>query len=1787
MVDYRGITIEIEGNATQLSKTLQGIREDAKYVTSGLVEVNKSLKFDDGNVTLLAQKQEYLAKSIEIAHSKAEAYRAGLSALSKTIEENGELDAKQQAQYDQLQRSLISTERQAASYERQLEEITKAQDEQARSTGDLSQRMSDLGDRMTATGECLKTIGDAATVGLTLPLVAGTKQAVDAAVELDTAFHDLTKTADGTDAEMQKLKDSAIALSETQPVSAAELLQIEGMGAQLGYANDKLEGFAQTIAGMSVSTDMGVEEAATSVAQFSNIMGTAQEDTSRFGSTVIALGNNFAATESKTSDMALRLAAAGKQVGMSEADVLGLSTALVAMGVNAESGGSNVSKIMSQIDKDVALSSDNVQAWAQAAGMSAEAFAQAWRSDPVSALQALFGGMESAVSEGSNLSAILEDLGIKSSQATDVAKRLSSNSELLGDAVRTANEAWRENVALTDEVNSRNDSLASRLDVLRNKAQNVLAEVGEPIAEALIDLLDAAQPLFDLIKSGAQAFADMDEGAQKLVVTAGVLAAAFGPVNSMIGRTIEAAGGVIPAFGEIGDAIGMFKLGMSEGEGVVTSLSLATEGLSGVLSTALAGVGIGLAVNAVGMLVGALQDWQQHQEDVKDATSGLTSAMDAMDEAAGRYLEGIEGASERTGDLRDRIDEVIQKQAELARTMRDEWADVGSEGAAVDRYVDQIAELSAKSQLSKEDVAVLTNAVGQLNEKTGASISVLDEQTGKLSLSADQIREVAEAWARKEQAQQHEKDFNALLERQAEAHAALEEAERRGLSAMDELGGRTDEYLKTLGTMPSATSAANQSLSELRGAVAEADAAVEQAKAGMSDSGYTFSTVEAALASTGVSIEDLASLTAEQMAAIRSAFDGTAKSAAEAFEKIRQAARNSASTAGAIGSSGGSYANSDEYRALKEASDARYREQQRAYEDEATALSRHLDQIYTQRSKEYQAEYDLQKSELDKQLENLKSALDSEYQSQKSYYDSVYQEQRDQLGKQLAELRDQLGKQLAAQRDAYKKQLDSYKSSLDKRVQAARDANAKTLAARKAADSAEETQLSKSLDALYRARQKQIQKEYKEYQKQSQKRLKEAKAANAAETKDFKSATDQRIAAIKAEYAERRKALETNSGAGDIDAQIKALQDQTKAEQAEIKKREQEKKVSELRSAVQQAQTRRTRQDAEAALSEYLDELAQEARESERERQIEQLQDQKARIEEEVKAEQGKLDAERDQRIESYRQQRDDELTALQERQDEAYELLSEKLGEQAELVSEHNSEVLQSYRDQLNLQLEAMRERHASEQEALAESLSAQVEQLRANNEQQLAALSEWQAADLERITAHNESVIAETTEANNAALAQTKAANDAALAELSTANKAAIDGQKAYNDSVLAGMKDAQSNALADMKTAHQDQISNLKRSQSDALAEMRAAQSSALSDLKSNLGKGNAELSRGMSAAVTETDRKSADMRAAFAANTSKMSDDAGTNGTNAGKTLWQRLDEQKKHLGDTAENLRTQARDKLSPLVPDFRTIGQNAVTGRDGLNSGLESKRADLKNKTESLSGTAKTGLAARLNEANGVGSNMAGNFVSGIGSKSTSAYNTAQDVAVTARNAMGSVSASTTGNNFVVGFINGMNGVDIWSYAWNIGMSALDAIKSALGIASPSKKAMEVGRYFVQGAEVGVDQERERLIRRVAQISDDMTDALTPTLDLSELQRQAERQMSKQRWVTERARRANEASQRAEVQRLYIENAATAARQTPTVQVIFNNPVVRDELDFRRIEQMVNAGMRRAQEAMV
>lgn len=90
------------------------------------------------------------------------------------------------------------------------------------------------------------------------------------------------------------------------------------------------------------------------------------------------------------------------------------------------------------------------------------------------------------------------------------------------------------------------------------------------------------------------------------------------------------------------------------------------------------------------------------------------------------------------------------------------------------------------------------------------------------------------------------------------------------------------------------------------------------------------------------------------------------------------------------------------------------------------------------------------------------------------------------------------------------------------------------------------------------------------------------------------------------------------------------------------------------------------------------------------------------------------------------------------------------------------------------------------------------------------------------------------------------------------------------------------------------------------------------------------------------------------------------------------------------------------------------------------------------------------------------------------------------------------------GGNFVSGFVSALfdGAKTVWNAAQNIGSTALNAIKSFLGIQSPSKEAYKIGDYFTEGFNNALRDGNPEAMRNAEKLAQTARDALGGKLHL-------------------------------------------------------------------------------------
>lgn len=379
----------------------------------------------------------------------------------------------------------------------------------------------------------MASFGKKATLGVSLPIAAASAGVFKFAKDYESAFAGVRKTTDATEAEYQKLSKGIRQMSKEMPASAVSIAQVAEAAGQLGIKKEDILKFSKTMVDLGVATNLTATEAATSLARFSNIMGTSANDVDRLGSTIVHLGNNTATTEREIVEMGLRLAGAGKQVGLTEAQVLGLAAAMSSVGIEAEMGGSAMSKLLVQMKLATTQGGEALDNFAKASGVSASQFKQAFEKDATSALLMFLKGLKNASAQGKSAIEILDDMGISEVRLRDTILRASEASDKFGDTLQLANQGWRENTALQKEAEQRYKTTESQLQIAKNKLIDIAITLGT-------NFLPKVNQVLNVVGDFADTLNNMSPTMQSVVGWTALATASIGPLTFGVGKAIKA-----------------------------------------------------------------------------------------------------------------------------------------------------------------------------------------------------------------------------------------------------------------------------------------------------------------------------------------------------------------------------------------------------------------------------------------------------------------------------------------------------------------------------------------------------------------------------------------------------------------------------------------------------------------------------------------------------------------------------------------------------------------------------------------------------------------------------------------------------------------------------------------------------------------------------------------------------------------------------------------------------------------------------------------------------------------------------------------------------------------------------------------------------------------------------------------------------------------------------------------------------------------------------------------------
>lgn len=602
---------------------------------------------------------------------------------------------------------------------------------------------------------------------------AGIAAATKTAIEFEDAWTGVTKTVDGTPQQLAKIDDGLKNLAQTTSSTYQDIAHYAELAGQMGIPTDSIVGFTKTITQLGDTTNLVGEEAAQSIAKFSNVMVSQSKKTntyySRLGSTIVDLGNKFATTEADIMAMATRLGVAGKMVGFNSNQVLGLSTALSSLGIEAAAGGSSISKMLKTIDLSVSTGNDLLSEFAEVSGMTSQQFQKAWGEDAAGTFLKFVEG----IGKSGDVTKTLNDLGITEVRQAQSMGALAQSSDVLANALNVSKNAWNSNTAMANEAEKRYATLKSQLSQTWEAIKQAGNELGQAFTPTLTDLLK-------IVKKAANAFSDLDEGTQQTIAKMLLLTAAAYPTAKGVSKVAGATQGAIKFFTKEHKSLQKVADGFGDAAkaGELANTSIISLGKGFVLTHP--------AITAVTVALGAFAGavvWADKKRKETMETANKELAYKHTDYAVTlKVIEGYDQYAKSMTKTKNSMGEIVTQYTQNNKT--------------ASHLMRTIEDLNSKESLNATQKTMLAEAVRELNQLYPDLGVEIDENTGKLNLNEDANYKSIDAIKERITQIQEEAKQEALASIAKKNAAAQLKAEMKNAELTESINTTTDSLRK-------------------------------------------------------------------------------------------------------------------------------------------------------------------------------------------------------------------------------------------------------------------------------------------------------------------------------------------------------------------------------------------------------------------------------------------------------------------------------------------------------------------------------------------------------------------------------------------------------------------------------------------------------------------------------------------------------------------------------------------------------------------------------------------------------------------------------------------------------------------------------------------------------------------------------------------------------------------------------------------------------------------------------
>ena len=549
MGQIKGITIEIDGKTTGLTKALKAANSEIKTTKSKLNSVEKALKLDPKNVDLLKAKQNALNEVIKETKEKLDMEKQAAESAKKELE----LGNITQGEYDALQAEIVTTTNELSNLEKQARQASSVLGSQMQAAGahikEVGNNISELGEKVTGVGDKVSALGGKMTATITMPVVAGGTAAVKEATDYSSALAKLSTIADTTQTPIDDLDSSIMGLSDSTGMGAAEIAEASYQAISAGQSTKDAVGFVEQANVLARAGFTSMSTATDTLTTALNAYGLSAYQVSSVSDKLITTQNLGKTTVDELGASMGKVIPTAAMYGVNLDQLSAAYITTTKNGIGTAESTTYINGMLNELGKSGSTTSDILK---EKTGKS----------------------FSELMNSGYNLSDVLQ---IVQDEADSSGKSLADmfGSQEAAKAAATITQHTNDFTGAIKELESSTGTAQKAFDTLEasdpsiqfEKTKTAIQNCAISIGQILMPIV---QQIAGKIQELVQKFRDLDPETQQQIVMIAAIAAAIGPLIVIIGTLISSVGKIITFGGQIVSLVGSITTWMGTASTFIT-----------------------------------------------------------------------------------------------------------------------------------------------------------------------------------------------------------------------------------------------------------------------------------------------------------------------------------------------------------------------------------------------------------------------------------------------------------------------------------------------------------------------------------------------------------------------------------------------------------------------------------------------------------------------------------------------------------------------------------------------------------------------------------------------------------------------------------------------------------------------------------------------------------------------------------------------------------------------------------------------------------------------------------------------------------------------------------------------------------------------------------------------------------------------------------------------------------------------------------------------------------------